>query len=283
MKLINGTILALTAAFALLPLACGKEARLSGLSQTCAFSGDCQEGLLCVNQACVQNSYPISPTAKECVLVECSTTDDCCGPDDLGAPADTCAEYKTACDADSTALACDYYDTYCVCNRVCDADNGQCVSKGCTTDAQCFGGTCDTATGKCHQCDVDDDCNGDQTCVDGACISGCKADEECELFETCTKETGLCKRTGCTTDRECILYRGRADAVCKKSGTTTGVPECDVPCKETAECGTNHVCDGGSCKYLGCETDPECVTYFKDMNLLPSTNDVSAKCVAIKK
>jgi hypothetical protein len=233
----------------------------------------------------VQNTYPVAATAKECTLVECTGDADCCDPADFFYSPSECSDLKASCDADPLSFDCDSFDYGCVCDQECNTTTSTCENKEepCTSDSDCFGYTCDIASGKCVECTTDSECDTDETCSSNTCISGCKSDEECPLFNTCDGMTKKCKLTGCTSDRECILYRERADAVCKKTDTTSGVPECEVPCKENAECGASHVCDGGTCKFLGCETDAECGTYFKDIYGGALPGSVTAKCTALKK
>lgn len=285
MNIIKTTLLGFLGALSLLPLGC-ESGGASGLAQTCSNSGDCEAGLLCINQVCIQNDYPVATTAKECVLVECSGDADCCDPDNLPADPESCASYQADCELDPTALSCTYYEQFCVCQQICDPDSSQCVQKpfSCTSDDQCPGvQTCDIASGNCVECQTDDECGTDEACIEFQCIGGCVDDEDCDLFESCNTESKRCEHTGCTSDRECILVLNRADAVCKTEDTSTGKPMCNVPCKENAECGANNVCDQGECKFLGCETDDECVSYFKARNqILPNPEDtVKARCVEL--
>lgn len=281
MNIIKATLLGFLGGFAFLPLGC--EGGASGLAQTCSNSGDCQAGLLCINQVCIQNDYPVAATAKECVLVQCSGDEDCCDPDDLPATPETCASYQADCELDATSTSCLFYDQLCVCQLVCEAESSQCRPKPfvCTSDDDCGSRTCDIPSGNCVECQTDDECSSDEACIEFQCISGCVDDEDCDLFETCDTDSKRCEHTGCTSDRECILVLNRADAVCKTEDTTTGHPMCNVPCKENAECGTNNVCEDGECKFLGCETDDECVSYFKARNQIqPDPEDsVKARCV----
>lgn len=257
---------------ALLPLGLGIfsgcQGGSSGLQQTCANTGDCKDGRLCVNQVCIQNEYPVDATAKECVVIECAVTADCC--EDFEAPEGIGCE---ECAADPTLPECPALENICTCQQECTED-GECVNvqPDCTDDLDCFGGTCDTTTGECVECLTTDDCDTDETCVDGVCDSGCTTNEDCPLFHACG-EDGLCTETGCTTPRECILFTGRADSECD---TTTG--QCRIPCEENAECGELNVCQDGTCVFLGCETDEECRSYLGVDDDYPNP-DALAKCV----
>lgn len=269
--------------FALLPLGCKAKTvpeKLSGRGQTCSASNDCEQGLLCISSTCIQNDYPVEPTAKVCNVIECGSDAECC--ENFDRPAD-CDEVEAACDPSDpfTESICSYAEQYCQCNEVCN-ENQRCVqpAETCTSDDDCgFSGLCDTSTGACVQCLTADDCadEGD-LCTDGMCTSGCEKNEDCPLFHSCNVDSGQCNESGCTSDRECILFTGVADAVCKKEEGSAS--SCTIPCEENAECGSLNICQEGECVFLGCETDDDCRTYLR----LTGTNpvygeDARAVCV----
>lgn len=258
---------------ALLPLglglASGCQGASSGLQQTCANTGDCKDGRLCVNSVCIQNEYPVDATAKECVVIECAETADCCA--DFEAPVGIGCE---ECEEDPTLVGCTDLEPFCTCQQEC-TDDGECVDieTPCTDDTDCPGAdTCDTTTGECVECLTNDDCGTDETCIEGECDAGCTTDEDCPLFFACG-EDGLCTETGCTTQRECILFTGRADAECDEASG-----QCRIPCEENAECGELNVCQDGTCVFLGCDTDVECRSYLGIDENYPNP-DAIAKCV----
>ncbi len=254
---------------ALLPLGFGLfsgcQGASSGRQQTCANTGDCKDGRLCVNSVCIQNEYPVAATAKECVIVECAETADCCA--DFEPPA-ACAD----CEADPTLAGCEALEPFCSCQEVCT--DGECVDieLQCTDDEDCFGGLCDTTSGECVECLTSDDCDDDETCVDGACDGGCETNEDCPLFHACGDD-GLCEETGCTSQRECILFTGRADTECDEE-----THQCRIPCEENAECGELNVCQDGTCVFLGCESNEDCRIYLHIDDDYPNP-DALAKCV----
>jgi hypothetical protein len=159
-----------------------EPANRSGRGESCAATNDCDKGLLCINQTCVQNDHPVSATAKDCVVVECSSDADCCG----GLAADVCGQ--TCVD-----------DTCVSSNSVCEAD------------ADCGGFVCEDS--RCVECRDGTTC-GAGSCVNNRCQDACTVDEECPLFSAC--EDDACEETGCQSDRECILFTSDARAKCTK-------------------------------------------------------------------
>lgn len=254
--LISSALIALS----FVPFACS-SGQTSGRQQTCSNSGDCKEGLLCVNAVCVQNDYPVTATAKECVAVECNANEDCCADFE---PSSNCDFFKEECQAGGlgSQIYCEQAEgPLCVCKQECQ--DARCITpQTCTSDSQCgFGRTCDVPTGKCVECTTNDQCDVDagEMCKLGLCEKGCVVNEDCPFFNACT--AGECVYTGCLEDRDCILYRQRADAVCKEV-KGKAFKECVVPCEENAECPSLHVCENGECAFLGCENDEQCRPYL---------------------
>jgi hypothetical protein len=101
---------------------------------------------------------------------------------------------------------------------------------------------------------------------------------------------GKCQRAGCKTKQECVTYAQAlnlseaASYVCHKALCPGGLDYCapaikacqvDKDCCKNlgskAPCGVyqNHyTCDKGTCRYLGCTGNPECVSYAQ-LNALP--------------
>ncbi len=235
-------------------------AQKSQRGETCGTRNDCRDGLACIQSRCVQDEYPIAATAKECVLIQCTTTADCC---DNFVPPSSCESYKMSCDA-GDQVYCEFYEQSCVCNQECQ--NEQCVlpTPECMEDIDCiFGGVCEA--GACVECRADEDCPEGGRCVGNVCQGACTRNEECALFHSC--QDGQCVETGCTSDRECILFTGDAQSTCS-DGT------CRVPCESNSQCGQLQVCDEGVCVFIGCETDAECRTYLQ----VQFQENVSAVC-----
>lgn len=172
----------------------------------------------------------------------------------------------------------------------------------CEIDSDCFNAglqICDG--GRCVQCTADSDCDedADETCESGQCHRPCKFNEECGIFEECNG-AGDCEYVGCRSDRECILAAargldngegpnepvGRGDDPrmfkCLPSDTESGINTCKIPCENDGSCGQFQVCDGGYCKFIGCENDEECRAYLGIANQVTSEAKpyvATAQCV----
>jgi hypothetical protein len=229
----------------------GPELGLRG--ESCRARSDCSSGLACVNNVCVSGVYEVAPSAKECVLVECKQAADCCFIEQ-----DVCASLQQQCTNDPGGFACQQYDATCKCSNVaCEKD--KCVSKQ-TCDGMfntCAGGLI-CSNGNCVQCTQESDCAGGKSaCIDTKCVPKCDSDTDCPDFNRC--DNGVCAKSGCKSDRECKAATKNALAFCKEE-------KCTVPCQSDLECGNPNNwnftrCVGGSCLYVGCETDKECQLY----------------------
>lgn len=231
--------------------------------ESCASRNDCDKDLSCINNRCIDTEYPVDPTAKECFVVECTESAQCCA-DFFEDP--SCPEYRQECNDFGDQFYCDLVQDLCVCNETCVEE--QCVTQGggCTSDLDCPY-YCDIPSSQCVQCRNDGECGGGGlTCQQGFCTAGCVKNEECPLFNSC--QSGKCVETGCTSDRECILFTTRPDAVCKDG-------ECTVDCESNAECGELQACIEGKCTFIGCETNDECRTALRLEN-----TELSAVCRA---
>jgi hypothetical protein len=234
--------------------------KLSRKGESCRVRADCNEGLSCVQSVCITSEFSISPTAKECAIIECVAPEDCCppmGPD--------CEAYLTECEAGED-YACGYYDQYCK----CDASSYACEDNTCKANLNCQEGmycpgyyVCDTAINKCVECISDGDCDsGTEVCRNGVCANKCNLDSDCPYFNRCNN--GECVDSGCLTDRECKAAAGNALAVCVEG-------DCRVPCQTNLECGSPEnnfnfqSCVDGQCVYVGCESDKECQLYLNQM------------------
>jgi Cys-rich repeat protein len=141
--------------------------------------------------------------------------------------------------------------------------DGQCVSAGCTDDADCLVGQCcqnsvceDMDCGNL-ECGLDPVCSMEcgpcpagETCVDGTCEAGaeCLADSDCLVGEVC--ENGQCVE-GCRTDRDC-----RQGLICDTSGGDPGV--C-VECIDDADCTLpGWICGADGFCHGECQNDRDC-------------------------
>ena len=106
------------------------------------------------------------------------------------------------------------------------------------------------------------------------CVLGCAVEADCTTAspafdaDNYVCEGDTCRYTGCVDDAECRATFGSTDYVCRDPGT--GVRSCLEACGGSADCGSatpafdadNYTCDGGSCRYLGCNDDAECEATF---------------------
>jgi hypothetical protein len=216
--------------------------------ESCRARNDCADGLACIRNTCVKNDFPISAVGGSCAIIECTSDAECC-PDELSP---MCQNAKEDC-AGGDQWACDTFEDMCVCDQVC-RDNQCRFDLSCVDDNDCssFGQTCEG--GSCVECTDNSQCGGDELCVEGICTEGCSVDANCPLFHVC--QDSKCVESGCTTDRECVLFTNNGNATCQDG-------QCLVACQNDAECGGGfgnsfEVCQDGRCVFVGCETDKEC-------------------------
>jgi hypothetical protein len=231
--------------------------------ESCRAREDCADGLACVANVCIPGGSERTPTRKSCVMVECSTKDDCC-TEFVSAPG--CDQYQQDCAADPAY--CLTYRLLCECNRGCEDQLCVDTPPGCAADAECASFTAPYCVdGACRECAEHGDClaEGDR-CIEGVCQAPCTVDEQCPLFSACS--AGECVEVGCTSDLECVFFLGDTRATC-------GDAECRVPCASSLECAAVEVCFEGACIFVGCETDSECRAFF---GLENEPSDVEAVC-----
>lgn len=226
----------------LFALGCADDGLGSGRGESCRARNDCAGGLHCINNVCTLNDFDVEPSATSCDLIECSVDADCCG--ELSS---FCLSLQEDCSLGDT-FACDDFDRNCRCREGCREN--RCIPT-CATDADCFGGSC--MAGTCVNCVTDTDCFEGAVCRSGACVEACASNADCPYFHSC--EAGECVETGCITDRECIAFTDNPRAVCVDG-------ECSAPCESDAQCNLGgyqfQSCEGGQCRYIGCQTDEEC-------------------------
>ncbi len=207
-----------TVGFVIFVFACS---RASQRNESCEKSSDCAGDLVCVSGLCGPVNLGIQPASKQCALVQCTTADDCCS--------------NPPC----TNFAC---------------TNDMCTSTTtCTADYNCMYPTSHCNNGTCVRCVQDSDCGPNQTCTNNQCASSCTSDDQCPIFYAC--QSSACVNVGCTSDRECVLYKDSEFAFCDKSKAP---PTCSVKCDNDSQCGKYELCVSGGCVPAGCETDDEC-------------------------
>ena len=216
--------------------------RLGRKGESCFARNDCEGGLACINNTCVQDEFPVGVSSKKCDVIQCNTPADCVKL------VDGCTELNEAC-AGGNQGACEQHAAFCV----FDCTTNRCIAK-CSSDDHCLGSSVCEAN-RCVECRSDDDCNDDdEVCRSGDCVEPCTENGQCPLFHAC--ETGQCVDKGCSSNRECVAATGHVTARCKDS-------DCIVVCESDAECDQADDfdffrCIDGECTYVGCETDEEC-------------------------
>lgn len=221
---------------------------------------DCSAGLSCLpapgggGGVCVTGEFKVSQTAKECAIIQCTQSIDCCPT-----PPATCPQLAAACaDGGGSPSACAQYNALCKCDALrYDCTEGRCRAR-CNIDSEC-GGTLRCSGGKCVECVDDSTCATGFTCINGACQAPCQGDGDCPAFNRCA--AGKCVESGCQTDRECVAATRNVEATCGTDG------KCIVPCQTDLECGNPkaynfYSCINRQCVYVGCASDKDCLLYY---------------------
>jgi hypothetical protein len=239
------------------------------VGETCGAPTDCADGLACVANVCIPEKSALTPTGKACYAVECEAKDDCCAGFQ---PSPNCPTYEMECATDPSA--CATFHLLCECNR--DCVDARCVDTplACASNDECLSfATPFCVDGSCHECAVSTDCAGAESlCVDGSCEAPCQNDEECPLFYGC--QAGECVEVGCQTDKECAFYLRDDRAHCDDGA-------CGVPCEADWQCAPElgeislDACIAGVCTFVGCDTDAECRAY---LGLENENSNVQAVC-----
>lgn len=276
---------------AMLGPSCSKdEEPAKGLiGESCAARTDCSSGLACVNEQCAIDNYTryiTDPSKKRCESVQCLDREDCCT---LLSP-NECESLKSGCDSGFT-WDCDQYDMSCRCDAEC-TDNA-CVYQ-CDTDSDCrTGGLPRCNDGTCVACICDDDCGTEGKCRDNTCQTSCDADIQCKAFHVC--EEGVCVKSGCKSDRECIAHIGSVLASCEGG-------LCRMRCSHDVECQTYvtvptgaepldpsdwqptgiSACISGFCEELGCQTNNECRAWMMTSDQLVECREVKPASIDLK-
>lgn len=233
---------------------CG-TGQCSNTFSSCDANSDCSDTCNTSTGFCNQQSGRSCTTSAQCTGTCESRRCDCTNPQyDPSDP--ICSDPD--CTEDVCRLKCE--DEACVVDVSCEEDM-DCLGSG--TGRHC-------ESGACVECTDDEECTGEgESCVENRCKAACTQNEECPLFHSCTG--GTCVETGCTSDRECILAVGRNGesgedarlAKCLPSAADANVKECKIPCENDGACGSElEVCEGGFCKFVGCDSDEECRSYL---------------------
>lgn len=240
------------------------------VARPCTRSSDCGGGGVCTGSCAVSSGECTGGSdclANVCIAGRCSLDFTACRTDADCVP-NTCVMGSCACENPSFDPA----DPVCSdpdCEGQClwSCEESRCVLPSeCASDDDCFGVTPHCVDGTCAECTSERDCSFDKTCIDGRCETRCENDTHCPLFEAC--HAGECVYVGCRSDRECTLipavellgYAQGLDPRLLRCNTERGIGRCIIPCQTDAQCPPTEVCEGGACRYIGCEEDAECKT-----------------------
>lgn len=182
--------------------------------------------------------------------------------------------------------------------RTCDLTAHRCVANPCRDDGDCStdanGRVCDETSGRCIQCERDDQCATGRCRVDtNACVV-CLVDGDCDatLGETCDVARNTCVVTNCVNDSQCAgasRCNASGDCVgcigagdCEFGGTCTdGSCAHEASCAADSDCVWPAVCASGTC--AACRTNDDCGTGRTCTNgacIEPATCTDTAQCSA---
>jgi|GEM_PF-1966914 len=210
-------------------------------------------------------------TAEDVVTTADSNGGDTSTPADTNDPTDTARPADTASPVDTTCVP-DCHDRYCG-DDGCGGSCGECGAYQSCSEARCVS-TIRYCTAPCttvSDCVADDPPAGydtaNFTCTGGACrYTGCVSDTDCAVVNS-TLGTGTCEPVGAGLDL-CV-------ASCSTPSDCTalsGVPAFDAD---------NYLCEGGHCRYQGCNTDSECAQSYMDDSY--GCNDVGLYPLCMKR
>ena len=234
---------------------------------TCLFNNECDDGLACTQNSCVDGKCKFEPTLNCCgSTFDCDPGNVCLEPNTLKSKCTACQKdaecnddevcTKDVCDLSGQAGVCKYSKTSPEC---CSKQGvGQCDDgKSCTADS------CDLATGTCKHvkpegtCCSDAECSSDDICKVGNCV-----DNECRFGKDkfkpeCCHDAGDCNdKYYCNVDKcDKAMPGGWKQCTHTPDPTKTGPkgePCCD-PFNQTDECDDNNTCTWDICTNYLCE------------------------------
>ena len=232
--------------------------RQGSRGEACLITNDCKSGLLCIADTCISDDFAVEASSKVCVAAQCIDASDCCRK--TASQIQNCTFLQDECSQNPDSFACQQYQEDCAAECTLDCVDHSCKSKTaptpeCTVDDDCFSSLDKCINGQCARCVADADCGGNGLiCQSGSCLLGCARDEACGALSKCN--AGRCEDRSCQSDRECVAFMDRPDAVCNMMSG-----QCSIPCDDNAGCaslGGLYACTNGACVYAGCESNAEC-------------------------
>jgi hypothetical protein len=275
-------------------------ARRSRRGIGCSVKNDCDRGLSCIRGVCQPSSFGLSPTAKECIQIDCAGSEDCCGgvpteiPDKCRSRASTCLAQLPGCLQKA-------------CTRSSDcAGGGACVGNCAVSSGECRGNV-DCLANKCVEgkCSLDfTACQSDAECTANVCAGGSCACENPNYLPThpvCQDPdcAGLCIwsceesrcviPTSCGTNDDCFGAKPLCvEGTCVECSRSTDCSfgkiclagNCETPCQNDAQCALFEACQAGECIYAGCRSDRECTLSpdVRALGLAPGVDPRLLRC-----
>jgi len=266
----------------------------------CTVKNDCAMGLSCIQGVCQPSSFGLTPSDKECVQIDCTSSADCCAglptriPDKCRSRASTCLQQLPGCATKA-------------CTRSAEcAGGGVCVGKCAVSSGECRGNI-DCLANKCVEgkCSLDFTvCDSDAQCAPNACTGGsCSCenpsyspndpicqDPDCDGLCIWSCEDSRCViPTSCKADADCFGSKPQCvDGNCVECSLSTDCSfgkicvdgSCETPCQDDEQCALFEACQAGECIYVGCRSDRECalVPDVKAIGLTPGTDPRLLRC-----
>jgi len=256
--------------------ACEGTAR-GGAGESCTRRDDCEEGLRCVAQVCVEGAADAGVVGTAVGAGgDCRARRDCL-------PGLVCRDQR--CEVDDAALADDRYSAR---GESCEAKND------CLDELACVMGVCRDVSvplmrvpKSCYrlECEADEECCTDFVPSDDCDLyqENCETDpifcntyrSLCECNQRCEEALCTAGAPGCESDAECVSQQTPfcVDRMCKQCaddthcqgvGSTCEKGVCRTPCQRHEECALLSECQDGRCVEVGCKSDRECVFLLGD-------------------
>ena len=261
-----------------------RETRLNIVANdfSCVNDMQCPWGQICSQNVCIPktcSSDSNCQNGQQCVNKQCQPK--------------KCDNFKD-CGRGENCVHINPFDEY---DRI-----GFCIpSADCSNNSDCRAGTPYCVGGKCHQCQLDNDCLIGEVCQNGMCKGACTHDSDCGVStgpdaKQCIPGVQHCCPISGTYGTACQINSDCGDgAYCSPNKVCTCVPTkgkaLGSRCSENRDCETgncitdrrgNRVCgySGGNCMSdLNCPSDkPYCVLGQCKVSPVGSSCPNSSKC-----
>ena len=249
------------------------------LVSVCAADSDCNDGLACTADACVNGSCTHTNITGACDDGNaCTTNDSCAAGVCTGGPPPACND-GNAC----TANNCNPATGLCENPAIVCNDNNACTDDACNPATGCVFTTNDNNT-----CTDNSVCTAIDLCQNGICVgqnpTACPPDADLCTTEACNPATGACESTdstaACNDNNRCTTDSCNPATGCVHTDATTscndGNPCTDDGCHPASGCfhtGNTNGCDDGNACTAGDACGPRFAERFDGVTVpdLPGT------------